>query len=157
MRSGEAEAVADAGRFALGDVPAEGGEALLELTVLADGLVGVPRRATSAINALLLLHLAQQRVEATRGEHPVLCQHVEVALVRVLRQIAELTGADDLARVGLALAREDAQRGRLAGTVTADEPDAVSGLDTQRRTGRGQKRPHTGTNFQVGGGDQADS
>ena len=39
--------------------------------------------------------------------------------------------------------------------VAADQPDAVTCLHAERGPLGGQKGPHTGTNFEVGGGDHA--
>ncbi|KAF0963241.1 hypothetical protein MLGJGCBP_03633 [Rhodococcus sp. T7] len=154
---GQSEAVADACRLALGLVSTEGGEPVLEVAVLADRLVAFGVVDDLRHQDLLLLHVPQQRVETARGQHPVLCEDVEVAFLRVLREVPEVAGADHGARVRLSLPGEDAEGGRLAGTVTADQPDAVAGLYPQSRSGSRQQRPHSSSNFQVGSGDQQDS
>ena len=89
---GQAEARADAARLALGGVPAERGEPLLELAVAADRLVAGGVVGDLGHDRLLLLQIGEQRVETARREHPVAGQHVEVALSGILRQVADLTG-----------------------------------------------------------------
>ena len=152
---GEAEVGADARRLALRRVAAERGEPLLEPAVAADLAVAPAVVGVLGHRRLRLLHVAQQLVEAARGEHPVLRGDRQVALARVLRQVAELAGAAQVAGVRLALAGEDAQRGGLAGAVAADEADAVAGLDAQGRVGEQDAR--AGAQFEVGGGDHAET
>ena len=152
---GQAEVVADPRRLALGDVATESGESVLELAVLAHRLVALGLVGNLRHEQLLLLQLADQRVEAARREHPVLTEHVEITLARVLRQVAGVPAAGDLARVRLARAGEYAHGGRLAGAVSADESDAVAGLDAQVVAGGGDQGAYTGPNLEVGRGDHA--
>ncbi|SKZ81933.1 Uncharacterised protein [Mycobacteroides abscessus subsp. abscessus] len=70
-------------------------------------------------------------VEPTRRQHAIACDDVEVAFFGVLRQIAEIAGPGHRSGVGLGLARENAQRGRLTCAIAADEADPVAGLNTQ--------------------------
>ena len=58
---GQPEAVADPRRLALGGVPAERREPVLEPAVPADGLVALASSTSSAIGDLRLLHVPQQR------------------------------------------------------------------------------------------------
>ncbi len=152
---GQAETRADAARFALGGVPTESGESLLELPVAAHGLVSGGVVGDLGHDRLLLLQVGEQGVEPTRRQHPVAGQHVEVALPGILWQVADLAGALDGARVGFALAGEDAHRGGLARAVAADEADAVTGLDPQRRAVDGQQRARSGADLEVRCGDHA--
>ena len=115
----QAQAVADAGGLGLGDIAAESGEALLEAAVAGDGLVAHLVVDGLGHQGLLLLHVAQDLVESARGEHPILGEDVEVALLGILRQVTEFARAADGARVGLRLAGQDAQGGGLAGAVAA--------------------------------------
>ena len=144
------EVRADPSGVALRGVPAERGEPLLDAPVLADRPV---LRAVDQLGhpRLRLLHVAQQLVQPARREHPVLGGDREVALARVLRQVADRPVRGDRARVRLALAREHPHRGGLAGAVAADEADPVAGLHPQR--GIGQEDAGPGTQFQVGRGD----
>ena len=130
---GQAEARADPAGLALGGVAAERGEPLLELAVAADRLVPGGVVGDLGHQRLLLLQIGEQGVEAARRQHPVAGQHVEVALAGILWQIADLAGAVDGARVGLALAGQDAHGGGLARAVAPDQADAVAGLDAQCR------------------------
>ena len=131
---GQAETRADAARLAFGSVPAQRGEPLLELAVAADGFVAGGVVGHLGHQRLLLFQVGQQGVEAAGGQHPVAGQHVEVALFGILWQVTDFPAAGDGAGVRLALAGQDAHGGGLAGTVAADEPDAVAGLHPQRRT-----------------------
>ena len=128
----ETEVARDAVRLALGRVPARREEPRLELGVaLHRGLVGLRVRARH--RALGLAHLAHDPVEVARREDPVERDDVEVAGARVLRQVADVVAARDLARRGLGLAREGLGQGRLAGAVAADEADPVARGDLERR------------------------
>ena len=86
---GQAEVGADAGGVALGGVPAERGEALLDAPVLAHGPLVLRAVDQLGHRRLRLLHLAEHLVEAARGQHPVLGGDGEVALAGVLRQVAD--------------------------------------------------------------------
>src|SRR6202012_2788847 len=110
----------DPARFAFGAVPAERGEALLELAVAPDrtitcGIVGDLRH-----QGLLLFQVGERGVQSACREPPVAREDVEVALFGILRQITDLAGACHGARVRFPLAGEDAQRRRLAGAVAPD-------------------------------------
>ena len=153
----ETEAAGDTCSFALGFVSAEGREPILELTVLLDRAVLRFLIEHLAHQNLLLLHLAQHRVEATCGENPVLGEDAQVAFFGVLREVSEFTGAYDASRICLTFTGQDAQCGRLSGSVTSDESDPVARLDAQRRPGSREKGADTGTNFEVSGGNQANS
>src|SRR5262249_61350882 len=52
--------------------------------------------------------------------------------LRLLRQVADLAPADHLPAVGRLQPREDAEEGRLADPVRADDADAVARRDDQR-------------------------
>ena len=152
---GQAEARADAAGLALGAVPAERREPLLELAVAAHGAVTGGVVGDLGHQRLLLLQIRQQSVEAARREHPVAGQHVEVALSGILWQITDFTGPRDVARVGLALAGQDAHGGGLARAVSADEPDTVAGLHPQGGSVRGQQRARACADLEVRCGDHA--
>ena len=85
------------------------------------------------------------------GQHPVLRRESQVALARVLRQVADRPVRRHRARVGLPRTGEHAHRGGLAGTVAPDKADAVARLHAQG--GAGQQDAGPGTKFQVGRGD----
>ena len=154
---GQPETRADAARLALGGIPAERGEPLLELAVAADGLVAGGVVGDLGHQRLLLLQVGEQRVEAARRQHPVAGQHVEVALLGILWQVTDFAGARDGARVRLAFAGEDAHGGGLACAVAADQADAVAGLHAQRGAVGGQQRARAGADLQVRCGDHAAS
>jgi len=139
----------------LGGVPAERGESLLEFTVTAYCLVPGDVVGDLRHDRLLLLQVGEQSIQTSRGEHPVAGEHVEVALSGILRQVADLTGAVDRARVWFGLAGEDAHGGGLPCAVPADEADAVTGLDPQRGPVDGQQRARAGADLQVRCGDHA--
>ena len=149
---GQPEVGADAGGVALGGVPAERGEALLDAAVLAHGPLVLRAVDQLGHRRLRLLHLAEHLVEAARGQHPVLGADGEIALAGVLRQVADRARAVELAPVRLALAREHPHRGGLARAVATDQADPVAGLHAQHRVG--QQDARSGPQFEVGGGDQ---
>ena len=76
---------------------------------------------------------AHDLVETAGAQHAVHRELLEVAGARVLRQVADVAGADDLAARRLRLAREGLGQGRLAGAVATDQPDPVAGRDAERR------------------------
>jgi len=92
---------------------------------------------------------------ARRGRVVLAGQHVEVALTRVLRQVADVTDGVHRAGVGLALAGQDAHRGGLARAVAAHQADPVTGLDPQRGALDGQQCARPGADLQVRCGDHA--
>ena len=151
---GQTQARTDPPRLAFSRITAEGGEALLEVAVAADGLVLLGRVDHLGHQDLLLLQVGQQGVQASRRQHPVAGQHVKVALSGILRQVADLTVAHHGAGIGLTLPRQDAQGGGLARTVAADQTDAVAGLDPQRRTFSEQQGARAGADLEVRCGDQ---
>jgi hypothetical protein len=148
---GQPEVRADARRVALGRVAAQRGEPLLDAPVLADGLLVLHAVDQLGHRRLRLLHVAQELVQPARGQDAVLRGDREVALARVLRQVADRPVRADRPAVRLALAREDAHRGRLARPVAADEADPVPRLHPQGCVGEQDAGP--GTQFQVGRGD----
>ncbi len=85
---GQAEVGADPGRLALRRVAAERGEPLLDPPVVAHRLLVLRAVDQLGHRGLRLLHPAQHLVEAARGQHPVLRGDQQVALARVLRQVA---------------------------------------------------------------------
>ena len=97
---GQAEVVADRRRLALGGIPAERGEPVLEVAVLAHRLVALGVVDDSAIAVCCF----SSRASACRGRAPRArgrAEHIEIALARVLRQVADVAAAVDLARVRL--------------------------------------------------------
>ena len=141
----QAEVGADPGRLGLGRVPAESGELIFEGSVPAQGaLVGVGRELR-----LERLHLAQDGVEAARGQDAVRGGDVQIAGTGVLRQVADRPAALDGAGERLRLAGQHLQGGGLAGAVASDETDAVARLHAQRRLG--QQDPSAGAKLQGGG------
>ena len=126
---GQAEARTDPASLPLGGIPAECGEALIELSVTSDRLVPGGVIGHLGHDRLLLLQIREQRIQPTRRENPVASQHVEVTLPGVLRQIADLTGAFDGARIGFAFTGQDPHRGGLTSSVATDQTDAVARLN----------------------------
>src|SRR5690606_24663267 len=139
--------VEDAGRQA--EVRGEAGRLGLRGPATLRGELGVEPRV--AFDRLLLRapglrrHVrlgaadpAQDPVDAARGEHAVAGEDVEVSGARVLREVADLTGAGDRPGVlddarGRVLAGEQLGQGRLPGPVAADEADAHPGVDAEAR------------------------
>lgn len=129
---GQVERGGDGGGLGLGGVPALGEELGLLALVLPHGLLAGGARAVG--DALFVLaHLADQDVQAAGGQDAVAGEDVEVAGTRVLRQVADLAGAGDGSRGGLAFARQDLGEGRLARAVAADQTDAVALRDAEGR------------------------
>ena len=127
----EPEAVADAGGLGVRLVAAEGRVALLEPAVLADRRV--PLGVGAGLHDLLLaLHALAELVQPPGREHPVPGRLVDVPLLGVLREVADLAGAGHRPAVGLPLPGEDPHRRRLARAVAADETDAVARLDPEQ-------------------------
>ena len=79
-----------------------------------------------------LTHPAYDVVEAARRQDPVACEDLGIADARVLREVADLAARDDLAGGGKGLPGQDLGEGGLAGAVATDEPDLVTGGDTER-------------------------
>src|SRR5690606_31562301 len=97
-------------------------------------------------DALFVLpHLADEDVQAARGEDAVPGEDVEVAGARVLREVADLAGAGDGAGSGDALAGEHLGEGGLARAVAADQADAVALGDAEG----GALEKDTGTGAQL--------
>ncbi len=139
----QAEVRADPGGLGLGRVAAEPGELVFQRAVPPQRLVVRVGRHPRFER----LHLAQQRVQAAGGQHPVRGGDVEVAGTRVLRQVSDRSAAVHRAAVRLALAREDLERRGLAGAVAADQADPVTRLHAQG--GFGQQDAGAGTQFQA--------
>jgi len=152
---GKPQVGTDPGRFALGGVPAECGERLLQPAVPADHLVPLGLIDHLAHRDLGLGELVQQDVDAAGGQHPVAGGDVEVAGARVLRQVADLTAALDGAGVRRGFTGEHAQAGRLAGAIAPDQADPVAGLYAQG--GAVEQDARAGTQFQRSGGDHKNS
>ena len=152
---GQAETGADAAGLALGGVPAQRGEPLFELTVFPYRLVAGGVVGHLGHQRLLLFQGGKQRVEPAGGQHPVTGQDVEVSLFGILWQVTDFPAARDGAGVRLPLAGEDAHRGGLAGTISADESDAITGLHPQRRPVGGQQSARPGADLEVRCGDHA--
>ena len=147
---GQVQGGGDGGGLGLGGVPALGEELRLLALVLPEGLLAGGALAVG--DALFVVaHLADQYVEAARGEDPVAGQDVEVAGAGVLREVADLAGAGDVAAGGDAFAREALGEGGLAGAVAADQADSVALGDAE---GRGlDEDARTGAQLDTGGGD----
>ncbi len=120
----------DRRRLGLGRVPAEGVELVVEPAVATHGLVGdvrvlarhVERRLADALHEL---------AEAAGVEDALPGGVLGVAGTGVLRQVADLAGAVDLAAGGLRLPREGLGHRGLARAVPADETDLVALLDAE--------------------------
>ncbi len=154
---GQSETRADPARFAFGAVAAERGEALLELAVAADRTITGGVVSNLGHQRLLLFQVGEQGVQSACREHPVAREHVEVTLFGILRQITDLAGACHGARVRFPLAREDAQRRRLAGAVATDEPDPVPRLYPQRRAVGIEQRARSCADLEVRSRDHGHS
>ncbi len=77
------------------------------------------------------IHLTFRRAY-TGSAREVVAHRFARPWVRLLREVADRSGADELAAIGLLEPREHAEQGRLADPVRADDADAVSGRDDQR-------------------------
>jgi len=145
---GQAERRADARRLALGGVPAERGELVLQLPVATDGSVPLGLVGRLGHRDLCLDQPGTQHVQAAPGQHPVARGDVEVAAAGVLRQIADLAGDLHLPRVREPLSGQRGQRRRLTGTVAPHQADAVAGLHAQGRVA--DEDAGAGTEFEAG-------
>ena len=130
---GQAQVGADAGGVALGGVPTERGELVLELAVTADGLVALGVVGGLGHGDLRLDQLVPEDVEPAAGEHAVARGDVEVAAARVLREVADLADDVDLAGVRDPLPGQRGEGRRLPGAVASDQPDPVARLHAQVR------------------------
>jgi hypothetical protein len=146
----QAETRGDGGGLGLGGVAALGQELGLQTLVLlqrpvADGALAVRH------TVLVLPHLAQYGVQAAGGQNAVTSQGVQVTGTRVLRQVADLTGAGDAAGGRGAFPGQALGQGGLAGTVAADQTDAVAAGDAE---GCGlDEDTGAGAQLKAGGGD----
>jgi hypothetical protein len=143
----QAEVGADALRVRLRAVATEGGELLFEPAVAAEER-SVLRPLTQL--DLCFLHRVQQLVDATRGQHPIPGDRVEVTGARVLRQVPDGRGALDRAGGRDALAGQDLAQCGLTGPVTPDEADPVTRGDPER-DGL-EQQPRAGAQLQTGDG-----
>ena len=129
----EPEVRRDPVRLALGRVPAGGGEPRLEPRVPRPSRPVARRRRPRWPSPPRSSRIARDDlVETARGEHPVHGERVEVARAGVLRQVADVAGADDLAAGGLA----------------SPPPASWSGWSCRRRCvrpDRSGRRPRCGT------------
>ena len=145
---GQAEVGADAGGVALGRVPAERSEALLELAVAA--------HERAVVGTLRELHLdlgdvCDELVEAASGQDTVASRYGQIAGARILREVADRPGARDRTGVRQALAGQDAQARGLSGAVAPDQADTVTGLHAQCR--RFEQDARAGAQLEICGCD----
>ena len=147
---GDADRGGDLGGLGLGGVPARS----VECSV---GLLVAPHRPIAdmrVVAAHLGLGVAQpldHHVQPTGRQDPVAREHLGVARAWVLGQVAEGAGVGDRPARGQRLAREDLGQRRLAGTVAADEPDAVTRPDPEGDVVHQQTG--AGTDFELGDSD----
>src|SRR5699024_12110082 len=99
--------------------------------VLADRGVALRVRRRGLHDLLLALHGLPDAVESARREDAVPGTLLDVPFLRVLRQVAQLPGADDAAPVGLGLPVQDPHRDGFAGAVTSHQRDTVARLHPQ--------------------------
>ena len=126
----QAEAGGERRRLGLGRVPAEHGEAFLQVPVPAHG--GIPLAGIRIGHRDLgLAHAGHQRIQSARRQHPVHRQRLEVADAGVLRQVPDGSAVADLARGGQSLPGQHPREGRLAGPVPADQADLVASRDLE--------------------------
>ena len=90
-------------------------------------------------------------VEPACGEDPVARDHLGVTGARVLRQVADVAGAQHLPGRGEGLPGQDLREGRLAGAVAPHQADLVPLGDPEVDVGHQQSRP--GTDLELLGGD----
>ena len=134
----------------LGGVAATG----VELGVGAGPALHAPLVDLGVLAGHVDLGLAQAAydvVEAARGQDPVAGDHRRVADPGVLRQVADLAAAEDLAVGRGSLAGEDAGEGRLAGTVAPHEADLVACGDAEGDVLH--EEPRAGSDLELLGGD----
>ena len=131
----EAEGVSDLGCLSVGGPPAGVGELLVEFDVAFHG----PLLAGTFGCGHLVLCLADtrdDRVDAAHGDDAIARLHIRVADVRVLREVADgAVGRDSTGVFGrspaVGFAGEQAHRRGFTGTVTTDEADAHSFVNTE--------------------------
>ena len=127
----------DLGGLGVGGPSARVGELLVELDVAFHG----PLLAGALGRGHLVLGLADardDRVDAAHGDDAVAGQHVRVADVGVLREVADgAVGADGSGVLGrspaVGFAGEEAHGRGLAGAVASDEADAHAFVDAEGR------------------------
>ena len=78
------------------------------------------------------MHAERERAESAGIEDARAREHLGIARAGILRQVAELAGALDLAVGGQQIAREHLRERRLAGAVAADETDLVAVRHAER-------------------------
>ena len=126
----DAEAGGDLGGLGVRGVAAPGVQLGVGALVAAHAAL-VDRGVVGAHVPLGLPEPPYHLVQAARGEDPVAGEHVGVAGARVLRQVADAAGGDDLAGRGQRVPGEDLGERGLAGAVAADEADLVAGGDAE--------------------------
>ncbi len=122
---GKREVVRDGRRLRLCGVPAERFEALGEVRVAPHRLGGHGGVVRAHFDGCLV-HADRERTEPTGIEDAGASEHRGVTRARVLRQVAELSGAVDAPFGGRQVAGEHLGQSGLSRSVTADESDLVS-------------------------------
>jgi serine protease AprX len=121
-------------------------------------LVAPGRRLVAPLsqdNPTLASEYPDRVVQPAGGEDPVEGQELRVGGARVLRQVPDVAGAQDLAGRRQALAGEDPGQRRLACSVAPDQPHLVSRPDPEGDVVHQQSRPGSdlellGTDHQAG-------
>ena len=90
-------------------------------------------------------------IESSRRQDPVAREHLEVAGARVLREVADRARRRDRPTGRQGLAREDPRQRGLAGSVAADQPDAVARGDPEGDVVHQQAR--TSAHLELGDSD----
>jgi len=151
---GQAETGGEAGGFRLRGVAAEHGEPVTEIAVAADGPLGGTGVRIGHLR-FGLAHLLAELVEPACRQHPVEREHVKIPGARVLRQVADSSGAPYRAGGRLPVAGEHLGKGGLPGAVAAHETDPVPLGDLERCIG--QQQPCAGAQLYATGDDHDSS
>jgi hypothetical protein len=147
---GQPERRGHGGGLGLGRVAAEDREPVAERAVAADRLLRL-RRVGVRHQRLRLAHADQHLIQAARGQDSVEREGVQVPGSRVLGEVADAAGAPDAASGRLAGPGEHLGEGGLPGAVPADEADAVTLGNLERRVS--QQEPGTSTQLYATGDD----
>src|SRR5581483_1228565 len=126
------EAGADARCLTFGDIAAQRGESLLELSVSLYRTIAFGVVDDFGHHCLLLFQISEQGVEASRRQHAVASEDVEITFLGILWEITDFAFTLDVAGVRFGFAGEDSHGGCLTRAVAADEADAITGLHAQR-------------------------
>ena len=130
----EPEAVEDFARLRLERVAAEVLVFLLHFAEAGQNAVHVPGLLRIAHRVIEPLELVMQIADAAAAENRLVQHRAARAFLDVLPEVADrqLLRDRNLAVVGHFFAGDQAEQGRLAGSVRADQPDCLAGIELER-------------------------